>query len=83
MSLPPSFWRGASAGIAAIAIGFSALAGSFLESGLPVAIDALLGALAGAAVFFLSLAIARAIASLGKRVPPRVLLFLAASAVVM
>ncbi len=83
MSLPPSFWRGASAGIAATAIGFSALAGSFLESGLPVAIDALLGALAGAAVFFLSFVIARAIASLGKRVPPRVLLFLAASAVVI
>ncbi len=83
MSLPPSFWRGASVGIAATAIGLSALAGSFLESGLPLAVDAMLGALAGALVFVLSFVIARVIASLGKRVPSRVLLFLAASAVIV
>jgi dienelactone hydrolase len=83
VSLPPSFWRGASVGIAAAAIGFSALAGSFLESGLPVAIDAFAGAIAGAVVFFVALVLARGIASLAKRAPRRFLLFLAAAAAVV
>jgi hypothetical protein len=81
VSLPPSFWRGASVGIAATAIGLSALAGSFLGSGLPVVVDAALGALAGVAVFFLGLLLARGLTALLKRVPSRVLMFLAAAAV--
>ncbi len=83
MSLPPSFWRGASVGIVATAIGLSALAGSFLESGLPRVVDAFAGALAGAMVFVVALALARGIAALGRRAPPRVLFLLAAAAAVV
>jgi hypothetical protein len=83
VSLPPSFWRGAAVGIAATAIGSSALAGSFLGSGLPRAVDVALGALAGALVFLVGLLLVRGLASLGKRVPSRVLLFLAAAAIVL
>jgi hypothetical protein len=74
------FWRGAAVGIAAAAIGLGVLAGSFLRSGLPVALHLLLGALLGAAVFHLATHLARALSSLGKRVPSPVLVFLAAAA---
>jgi hypothetical protein len=83
VTLPPSFWRGAAVGIAATAIGLSALAGSFLGSGLPLAIDVGLGALAGALAFFLALLLVRGLVWLARPVPARVLLFLAASAVVL
>ena len=83
MSLPPSFWRGAALGIAATAVGLSALVGSFLGSGLPLAVDVAVGALVGAAVFFLALLVVRGLAALGKRVPSRLLLFFAAAAIVL
>jgi hypothetical protein len=77
-----SFWRGAAAGIAATAIGLSALAGSFLGSGSPLVVEALLGALAGAAVFLIALLVLRALVSASRPVPARVFLFFAAAAVV-
>ena len=78
-----SFWRGAAVGIAATAIGLSALAGSLLGSGLPLAVEVALGALAGALVFYVGLFLVRGFASVAKRAPSRVLLFLAAAAVVL
>jgi len=53
VNLAPSFWRGAAVGIAATALGLSALVGYGLGSGLPVALEIALGALAGALVFYL------------------------------
>jgi dienelactone hydrolase len=83
VSLPPSFWRGASAGIAATAIGLAAFAGSFLETGLPAFVDALAGAVAGALIFLVALLVVRGIAWLARRAPSRVLLFFAAAAVMV
>ncbi|HEY7697790.1 MAG TPA: hypothetical protein VIE88_05205, partial [Vicinamibacteria bacterium] len=75
------FWRGAAAGVTASAIGLSALAGSFLGSGLPLALDLAIGALLGAAALVLSALLLRGLASLGKRVPACVLVLFAAAAV--
>jgi len=83
VSLPPSFWRGAAAGVAATAIGFASLTGSFLSSGLPLAVDAAVGAIAGACVFGLALLLARGLVSLGRCVPGRALTFFAAAAAVL
>jgi predicted dienelactone hydrolase len=83
VNLPPRFWRGAAAGLAATAVGLSALAGSFLGTGLPPAVDVALAALAGGAAFFLGLLLLRGLASIGRRVPSRVLTFYGAAAVVL
>ncbi len=83
MSPPSNFWRGAALGIAATAVGLSALVGSFLGSGLPLAVDVAVGALVGAAVFFLALLVVRGLAAVGKRVPSRLLLSFAAAAIVL
>lgn len=80
MALSVRFWRGAAVGIAASAIGLAALAGSFLRSGLPLIAHLVLGALLGAGLFFLARVLFRGLASLGKRVPAHVLVFLAAGA---
>jgi dienelactone hydrolase len=64
-------------------IGLSALSGSFVGSGLPLAVDVALGALAGAAISFLALLLVRGLSRLGRLVPPRVLVLLAASTVVL
>ncbi len=83
MSLAGSFWRGAAVGIAATAMGLSVLAASFLGSGLPLVVHVAIGAVLGAAVFFLATLLVRGFSSLGKRVPSRVLVFLAAAAVIV
>ncbi|HEY7817195.1 MAG TPA: hypothetical protein VIG29_03175, partial [Vicinamibacteria bacterium] len=81
MSLPASFWRGAAVGIAATSIGLALLAGFFLRSGLPVLVDAVLGGVAGAAVFFGALLLASGLRAVARRISSRVLLFFAAAAV--
>jgi len=83
VNLAPSFWRGAAVGIAATALGLSALVGYGLGSGLPVALEIALGALAGALVFYLGLLLVRAAVSLGGRVPSRVLVFLGSAAILI
>jgi hypothetical protein len=83
VNLSPLFWRGAAVGIAATAIGLSALVGYGLGSGLPVALEVALGALAGALVFYVGLLLVRALASLCSGIPSRVLVSLGSAAVVV
>jgi hypothetical protein len=80
-SAPASFLRGAAVGVAASTIGLFALAGSFAGTGLSFVVDAALGGVAGLACFSLAALVVRYGARMGGRLPPRILVFLAAAAI--